>query len=749
MKREVYRIEGMHCAACSSAVERVTRKLPGVVRSDVNLTTNKMDIEYDEKTVTPELIMAKVEKAGFQALPFKEEKQQKKEKTGKDEEEKAFAKERTSIIAALILSGILLYVSMGVMLFDAPLPALINIRSHVVNYAAVQLLLTIAILLIGRRYHISGFRALRYLNPNMDSLVAVGSTAAFLYSLAVFFLLSDQPHLVHGLYFETSAIVVTLVSLGKHMEAGSKQKTTGAIKKLMELAPDTAVLLQPDGTQKEVPAQTLKVGDTVLVKPGARVPLDGVVTQGSSGVDESMLTGESMPVEKAPGSEVIGGSINQNGVLTVRVTHTGADTVLAKIIRFVEDAQGKKAPISKIADKVAGIFVPIVMGIAILSAIIWLIAGMEFSFVIKIFTAVLVIACPCAMGLATPTAIVVGTGLGAGNGILIRSGEALEITHTVRVAVLDKTGTVTEGKPAVTKIISSGMEESELLTLAAAVEAGSGHPLADAIVRFAKARGISMALTISDFENLSGKGVRAKLPDGKTALIGNDKLMRENGVEISGLQAEADRLSAQGETPMFVAIGGFPAGLISVADQIKKSSPEAIRKLKEMGLRVVLLTGDNKAAAAHIGSMAGVDEVIAEVLPEDKAAVVKRQQEQGNIVMMVGDGINDAPALVQADVGCAIGSGSDIAIESADIVLMKSDLNDVAKAVKLSRLTIRNIKQNLFWAFFYNTIGIPVAAGVLYPAFQILFSPMLGALAMSLSSVFVVTNALRLRGKKL
>jgi len=749
MKQEVYLIEGMHCAACSAAVERVTRKLPGIARSDVNLTTNKMTVEYDEGTVTPEQIMEKVEKAGFHASPFLEEKRQAKAKPRENDEQKAFRQERNSIIVALILSGILLYVSMGAMMFGAPLPELLDMGSHVVNYAAVQMLLAIAIIMIGRRYYISGFKALRHLNPNMDSLVALGSSAAFLYSLVVFFLLSDHPDLVHGLYFESSAIVVTLVSLGKHMEAGSKRKTTGAIRKLIELTPDTAVILLPDGMQREVPVKALKVGDIVLVKPGARIPLDGVVTEGTSGVDESMLTGESMPVEKTSGSEVIGGSINQNGVLTVRISRIGADTTLAKIIRFVEDAQGKKAPISKIADRVAGVFVPVVMGLAVLSAVIWLIAGMEFSFVIKIFTAVLVIACPCAMGLATPTAIVVGTGLGAGNGILIRSGEALETAHNVHVVILDKTGTVTEGKPTVTEILPVGMEPDELLALAAAVEAGSGHPLADAVVNCAKGRGRPIELSVSEFENFSGKGIRAVLSDGRTVLIGNEKLMLENAVEPAALRPDSARLAAQGETPMLIAVDGAPAGIISVADSIKKSSPEAIRRLKELGLRVVLLTGDNRAAAEHIGQKAGVDEVIAEVLPEDKAMVVKRLQDEGNTVMMVGDGINDAPALVQADVGCAIGSGSDIAIESADIVLMKSDLTDVAKAVNLSRMTIRNIKQNLFWAFCYNTIGIPIAAGALYPAFHMLLSPMIGALAMSLSSVFVVSNALRLRGKKL
>ena len=517
----------------------------------------------------------------------------------------------------------------------------------------------------------------------------------------------------------------------------------------MELAPDTAILIQPDGMQREVPTKTLNVGDMVLVKPGSKIPLDGVVTDGVGGVDESMLTGESMPVVKAEGSEVIGGSMNQNGALTVRITRIGADTILAKIIRFVEDAQGKKAPISKIADKVAGVFVPIVIILSIISGIAWLLAGQELSFVLRVFTSVLVIACPCAMGLATPTAIVVGTGLGANNGILIRSGEALEITHNVKVVVLDKTGTVTEGRPVATDVIPVGIEQGELLVLAAAVEANSGHPLADAIVRKAAEHSTNDTLSVLDFENLSGKGVSATLSDGRKVLVGNDKLMLENSVDIQTLLPDAAGLSAQGKTVMFVAVDRMPAGIISVADSVKDSSGAAIRRLKELGLRVILLTGDNKAVAEHIGRMIGADEVIAEVLPEDKAAVVKRLQDEGKIVMMVGDGINDAPALVQADVGCAIGNGSDIAIESADIVLMKNDLMDVSKAVNLSRMTIRNIKQNLFWAFFYNTIGIPIAAGVLYPAFHMLLSPMIGALAMSLSSVFVVSNALRLRGKKL
>ncbi len=751
MKQEIYIIEGMHCAACSAAVERVTRKLPGVARSDVNLTTNKMTIEYDETQVSPDEIRGRVEKAGFKALPFSDEKQPEAVigVITDNEEQAAFRRERNSIVAALVLSAVLLYVSMGTMMFNVPLPTLISMESYPINFAVVQLILTMMIIFIERRFYISGFKALWHLNPNMDSLVAIGSSAAFLYSLALLFMLSDNPALVHTLYFESAAVVVALVSLGKHMEENSKRKTTGAIKMLMELAPDTAILLRPDGTQEEVPTHKLMVGDTVIVKPGSKVPLDGLVIDGVSGVDESMLTGESLPVEKTEGSEVIGGSINQNGVLRVRITRVGADTVLSKIIRFVEDAQGKKAPISKMADRVAGIFVPIVMVIAVVSSLIWLMLGKEPSFVLRIFTSVLVIACPCAMGLATPTAIVVGTGLGAQNGILIRSGEALEITHSVDVVVLDKTGTVTEGKPRVVDIVSYQIESAELLDVAAKVESGSGHPLAGAIVEAAGRNHPQGELGASDFKNYSGKGVSARLSDGREVYVGNQRLMEEKGVDIGDFGEQASRLSEQGKTVMFVAIDDMFAGSISVADSVKESSKLAIRRLKELGLRVILLTGDNEGAAKHIGGLVEVDEVIAEVLPEDKAGVVKDLQNKGNLVMMVGDGINDAPALVQADVGCAIGSGSDIAIESADIVLMKNDLMDVFKAVNLSRMTIKNIKQNLFWAFFYNTLGIPVAAGLLYPAFGLLLSPMFGALAMSLSSVFVVTNALRLRGKRL
>ena len=749
MKTETYLIEGMHCAACSAAVERVTRRMEGVARSDVNLTMNRMTIEYDEGKVTPQQIVAKIEKAGYGARPLDAKKEEKKDLDAEEKaQEAAFRRERNSIIAALALSAVLLYISMGSM-FGAPLPGIIDMHTHAVNFALVQLLLATGIMYIGRRFYVSGFKSLRHLSPNMDSLVAIGSTAAYIYSLAVLFLLSDNPSLVHdGLYFESAAVVVTLVSLGKHMESASKHKTTGAIRRLMALTPDTAVLRGENGSLTEVPTGILRVGDVVLVRPGERVPLDGEVVEGEGGVDESMLTGESLPVDKAPGSEVIGGSIGVNGSLYVRITRVGADTTLSKIIKIVEDAQGKKAPISKIADKVAGVFVPIVMAIAVLAAIVWLIAGEPLSFVLKVFTSVLVIACPCAMGLATPTAIVVGTGLGAQNGILIKSGEALETLHGVNTAVLDKTGTVTEGKPAVTDVLCAGAERGKILAVASAVEAASAHPLAEAVLRAAGEEGICSSAQVTGFENLSGRGLSAQL-GGEGVLVGSPRLMEESGVDISAISGEAERLSGEGKTVMFVARGGALLGAIAVADPVRETSAAAIARLKEMGLRVVLLTGDNSRAANYIGAQIGADEVIAEVLPGDKADVVRSIQEKGGRVIMVGDGINDAPALTQADVGCAVGGGSDIAIESADVVLMKDDLGDVPKAVRLSRLTITNIKENLFWAFCYNTIGIPIAAGVLYPFFEILLSPMLGALAMSLSSVCVVGNALRLRGKKL
>lgn len=751
MRKEVYKIEGMTCASCSSAVERVTRKLEGVIRSDVNLTTNRMTIEYDENKVNPELIMTKVLKTGY-GIAMDVKKEELDKKVEEDQEDKKLLKVRRRLIIAVIFALPLLYLSMGHMLpFTLPVPDVISMHHNPLNFALIQLVLTIPILIAGRNFYIIGFKTLIRGNPNMDSLVAIGTSSAFIYSFIMTILIPTDGGAVHKLYYESAAVVVTLVMLGKYMEGRSKSKTSGAIKKLMELTPDTAIVLRNE-KEVEVSIEELEICDIVVIKPGARVPLDGMVIAGNSSVDESMLTGESIPVEKGLEDEVIGGSINYNGVLQVKIKRVGEDTVLSKIIKLMEDAQGKKAPISKVADKVAGYFVPAVIGIAVVSSLIWLLLGHDLAFVLTIFVSVLVIACPCALGLATPTAIMVGTGLGASHGILIKSGEALETTHKIKAVVLDKTGTITEGKPKVVEVVSKRLNKEELLNIAAAVEISSEHPLAKAIVDAAK----DSRERAENFNSVTGMGVEATLvSDGKRVLVGNGKLLGERGISKEEYKEETERMASRGQTPMYVVIyengsdRGVLEGVISVADTIKKTSVEAIERIKQLGIKVYMLTGDNKLTASYIGDQVHVDEVIAEVLPGDKAQVVKKLQEEGRKVMMVGDGINDAPALVQADVGTAIGNGSDVAIESSDIVLMKSDLNDVYKAIKLSRLTINNIKQNLFWAFFYNTIGIPIAAGALYLINGTLLSPMLGGFAMSLSSVCVVINALRLRSKKL
>lgn len=751
MRKEVYKIEGMTCASCSSAVERVTRKLEGVIRSDVNLTTNRMTIEYDENKINPELFMTKVLKTGY-GIAMDVKKEELDKKVEEDQEDKKLLKVRRRLIIAVIFALPLLYLSMGHMLpFTLPVPDVISMYHNPLNFALIQLILTIPILSAGRNFYIIGFKTLIRGNPNMDSLVAIGTSSAFIYSFIMTILIPTDGGAVHKLYYESAAVVVTLVMLGKYMEGRSKSKTSGAIKKLMELTPDTAIVLRNE-KEVEVSIEELEICDIVVIKPGARVPLDGMVIAGNSSVDESMLTGESIPVEKGLEDEVIGGSINYNGVLQVKIKRVGEDTVLSKIIKLMEDAQGKKAPISKVADKVAGYFVPAVIGIAVVSSLIWLLLGHDLAFVLTIFVSVLVIACPCALGLATPTAIMVGTGLGASHGILIKSGEALETTHKIKAVVLDKTGTITEGKPKVVEVVSKRLNKEELLNIAAAVEISSEHPLAKAIVDAAK----DSRERAENFNSVTGMGVEATLvSDGKRVLVGNGKLLGERGISKEEYKEETERMASRGQTPMYVVIyengsdRGVLEGVISVADTIKKTSVEAIERIKQLGIKVYMLTGDNKLTASYIGDQVHVDEVIAEVLPGDKAQVVKKLQEEGRKVMMVGDGINDAPALVQADVGTAIGNGSDVAIESSDIVLMKSDLNDVYKAIKLSRLTINNIKQNLFWAFFYNTIGIPIAAGALYLINGTLLSPMLGGFAMSLSSVCVVINALRLRSKKL
>ena len=752
MVTELYLIGGMSCAACSSAVERVTRKMEGVIASDVNLATNKMTITYDENKVTSGMIMDKVNKAGYQAsLILKNEGGKKQEEEEFAHQEELLHESKRRLIIAVCFAVPLLYISMEHMVpFPLPVPAFIDMGLNPRNFSYAQLLLTIPVLICGRKFYTVGLRALLKGNPNMDSLVAIGTGSAFFYSLYMTVTVSRNPMNAHHLYYESAAVVITLVMLGKYMESRSKGKTSEAIRKLMALVPDMAILYE-NGQEKEVPTKEIKKGQHILIKPGNRIPLDGVVIKGSSSVDESMLTGESIPVEKEKGDTLIGGSMNYNGAMELEVTRTGTDTTLSKIIRLIEEAQGKKAPISKLADKVSGIFVPAVMGIAVAAALLWWIAGgKDISFVLTIFVAILVIACPCALGLATPTAIMVGTGVGANHGILIKSGEALEICHKADAVILDKTGTITEGKPRVTDLVvlKPDLQEDELLMTAASCERMSEHPLAAAIVEAAVERKLTLEQPDS-FKSITGSGIEAHYHK-KTIWIGNRKLLDDKNVHLDEtILTKAGRYAGQGKTPMYVVEDGSLTGMICVADTIKETSIQAIDQIKSLGIQVYMLTGDNRQTAQYIGNQAHIEHVIAEVLPEDKAAAVSGLQKEGKTVMMVGDGINDAPALVQADVGTAIGSGSDIALESGDVVLMKSDLMDVYRAIKLSKATIRNIKQNLFWAFFYNSLGIPVAAGILYLFGGPLLNPMIAGFAMSLSSVCVVGNALRLRALKL
>ncbi len=746
MIMQKYDITGMTCAACSSAVERVTRKMDGVTESNVNLTTALLTITYDENQIQPSDIIRKVERAGFGASLHIE-----KSKEEAEENELALEqninKTKRRLICNLILAVPLLYICLGHMLpISLPIPKFMDMHHQPMTFALVQMALTIIILVNGRKFYMNGFKSLFKGHPNMDSLVAIGTGSAFVYSFIMTVLIPTNPKFVHNLYFESAAVVVTLVMLGKYLEGRSKNKTSEAIRKLMELAPDTAIVLR-NGEQIELPVEEIATGEELLIKPGSRIPLDGIVVDGSTSVDESMLTGESIPVEKISGDEVIGGSVNYQGAITVQVTRIGEDTTLAKIVKMMEDAQGKKAPISKLADVVAGYFVPAVMGIAIIAALIWALLGQDIAFILTVFVSVLVIACPCALGLATPTAIMVGTGLGANHGILVKSGEALEISHDVNAVVLDKTGTITEGKPQVTNIVTHHMEPERLLKIAASCEQASEHPLGTAIVNHAKENFIDL-YKVEDFQSITGQGVKATI-EGVTYYIGNKKLCMQEQIDYEEYIKEATQFANQGKTPMFVGVNGAARGIICVADVVKETSAEAIRKIKKLGIDVYMLTGDNKLTADFIGETVGVDHVIAEVLPNDKASIVEGLQKEGKCVMMVGDGINDAPALVQANVGVAIGSGSDIALDSSDVVLMKSDLKDVYKTIKLGKATIRNIKQNLFWAFFYNACGIPLAAGVLYGINGMLLSPVIGGFAMSISSVCVVSNALRLRKTKL
>lgn len=739
MATKLLKIEGMTCAACAKAVERATRKLDGVSEANVNFATEKLIIDYESSTVKVSDIKKAIEKAGYKAI---------EEATADDKDKEKKEKEMKLLWKKFIISAIftvpLLYISMGHML-GFPLPDFISPKLNPTAFALTQLLLTIPVVISGNRFYTVGFKSLFRRSPNMDSLIAMGTSAALLYGIfaTVKIIVGDTSYAM-DLYFESAAVIITLITLGKYLESVSKGKTSEAIKKLMGLAPKTAVVIR-GGKETEIPIEEVEAGDIIIVKPGEKMPVDGEVVEGTTSVDESMLTGESIPVEKNIGDKIIGASINKNGTIRYKATKVGKDTALAQIIKLVEDAQGSKAPIAKLADVISGYFVPIVISLAVLSGLAWYFLGGESGvFSLTIFISVLVIACPCALGLATPTAIMVGTGKGAEYGVLIKSGVALETAHRIQTIVFDKTGTITEGKPKVTDIVvTNAISENNLLQLAASAEKGSEHPLGEAIVKCAEDKGLEFQ-KLDFFKAIPGHGIEVKI-DGKDILLGNKKLMLERNVSLEKLEETSDKLAGEGKTPMYIAIDKKMAGIIAVADTVKENSKSAIEKLHKMGIEVAMITGDNRRTAEAIAKQVGIDRILAEVLPQDKAKEVKKLQADGKKVAMVGDGINDAPALAQADIGIAIGSGTDVAMESADIVLMRSDLLDVPNAIQLSQKTIKNIKENLFWAFGYNALGIPVAMGVLHIFGGPLLNPMIAGAAMSLSSVSVLTNALRLK----
>jgi P-type Cu+ transporter len=735
-------VEGMTCASCSSAVERSLKKLDGVEIASVNLATNKATIKYDGSKVKIAELKKAVEKAGYVPKDIEKTLATDEDQIRKDKESKDMFHR---LMLSIFFSIPLLYIAMGHMFIPdiAKLPAIIDVHNYPLNFTLVQLVLTLPVLWAGRKFFLIGFKTLFKGSPNMDTLVAIGTGAAFLYGLyAIVAIYLGDFSFVENLYFEVSALIITLLLVGKYMEARMKGKTSEAIKKLMNLAPKTARLVK-NGVEIEVTLEEVEVDDILIVRPGERIPVDGVVSDGFSAVDESMLTGESLPVDKQPGDSIVGGSLNKNGLLTMKAKAVGESTALARIIKLVEDAQGQKAPIAAMADIVSSYFVPVVIVIAIIAALTWWLVGKDIDFVLTIFVTVLVIACPCALGLATPTAIMVGTGKGAENGVLFKGGEALETAHHIQAIIFDKTGTLTEGKPTLTDVIPYNMDKDILLRYTASAEQGSEHPLAQAIVKGATDKGIQL-FPITKFMAVTGRGVDVTV-DEKAVLIGNRAFMDERNIELHAIEADMDRLADEGKTPMLVAIDGLIKGIVAVADVVKPSSAKAVEQLKQMGIKVAMITGDNKKTAAAIGRQVGIDLILAEVLPQDKSSEVVKLQKQGYSVAMVGDGINDAPALAMADIGIAIGSGTDVAIESADVVLMKSDLMDVVTAIKLSRATIRNVKQNLFWAFIYNIAGIPLAAGVFYAFGGPLLNPIFAGAAMAFSSVSVVTNALRLR----
>ncbi len=745
-EKKEYKLSGMTCAACAMTVEMAVKDLETVEEVSVNLATERLSL-LPKAGFDSQQVLDAVAEAGYQA-----------EEKGKDRpsdvsEEAAMKaqelqKKKQQLLILLVTALPLLYISMGSMI-GLPLPSLLDHMKHPLLFVLSQLLLTLPAVWIGRGFYQRGFRNLIKRHPNMDSLIAVGTSAAFLYSLySVSQVFLGHHPFVHQLYFESVAVIIALVLLGKYLESSAKGRTSQAIQSLLELVPSQATVIRY-GEAVTIDTEDIRVGDIIRIKPGERMPVDGLVTEGQTFVDESMMTGESVPIEKKVGDTITSATINQNGSIDYQATRVGSDTTLAQIVRLVEEAQGSKAPIAALADKISLYFVPIVLSLATLSALGWyFLAGESLSFSLSIFIAVLVIACPCALGLATPTAIMVGTGKGAENGILIKSGQALEAAYQLDAIVLDKTGTITVGKPSLTDLLPlSDFNRSDLLRLIASAEQHSEHPLAQAILEAAKEEGLKL-LPVSHFEALVGRGLSAQVED-RQLLVGNESLMTEKNIDSSAFQEQLLELSHEGKTAMFVAIDGQLAGILAVADEMKSSSLSAVQELQSMGLEVIMLTGDREETATAIAQKAGIKKVIAGVLPDGKAAAIKNLQEAGKKLAMVGDGINDAPALVQADVGIAIGSGADVAIESADVVLMHSDLQDVVKAIKLSQATIRNIKENLFWAFAYNTLGIPIAMGLLHLFGGPLLNPMLAGLAMSLSSVSVVANALRLGRFKL
>jgi len=740
-------IGGMTCASCAQRIEKAIRKMDGVESVSVNLATEKAAVAYDPQKVRLSAIRETIERLGYKALEVSKNDAADLDRERKQKEIRVLW---TKFIVAAVFSLPLLYIAMVPMLtkygITLPYPKGLDPMNYSLIYALLEIALVTPVIGVGYKFYTVGFKALWQRSPNMDSLIAIGTSAAVLYSLYNTWQISiGNFRAVESLYFETAGVIITLILLGKSLEAVSKGKTSEAIKKLMGLAPKTAIIIQ-DGAEKEIPIEEVEIGDVIVVKPGVKIPVDGTVLEGHTAIDESMLTGESMPVDKKAGDPVYAASLNTTGTVQFRAEKIGSDTALAQIIKLVEDAQGSKAPIAAMADKVSGVFVPVVCAIALAAGVAWFIGtGGDLKFALTIFISVLVIACPCALGLATPTAIMVATGKGAENGILIKSGEALETAHQINTIVFDKTGTITEGKPTVTDVLTAGeMRDEELLQITASAEKGSEHPLGQAIVAGAQDKELEF-LKVDGFSSITGRGIEAQI-NGQTVLAGNRKLMDERGIALTVLEADSDRLASEGKTPMYVAIDGRLAGIVAVADVLKPSSRAAIESLHRMGIEVAMITGDNRRTADAIAKQVGIDRILAEVLPQDKSNEVKKLQGDGRKVAMVGDGINDAPALAQADIGIAIGSGTDVAMESADIVLMRSDLMDVPTAIQLSKRTIRNIKQNLFWAFGYNTVGIPIAAGMLHLLFNgPLLNPIFAAAAMSLSSVSVLTNALRLK----